>query len=261
MSTPKTTILRAGFTLMELLIIIVIIGILSAATFALFRTGEDEAAEAQTQKVIQGMANLVEMYKAKFGYYPEAAQTESTAFEVILEDDSCNLCGAKKNDTSATFGLAANLVGKATIISNQAKDRISDFNDEIKKSDSNTPSNWNVAFREWAEEENPITNCVQYELASTEMTDIKTEWTRLVKEGVAKEGIYGCPEYKCRIRRYIAAAEDDGWNRPLKYRTSGGGYEIISAGPDGRFDTADDITSQGSGTKVLTSKSDDGMYD
>lgn len=251
---------RTGFTLVELLIIIVIIGILSASTFALFRTGEDEAAEAKTQKVIQGMANLVEMYNAKFGHYPESA-TESMAFSVILKDDSCSACGAKKNDTSATFGLASNFIGKATVLTTQASDRISEFNKEIKSSDNDTPTGWQTAFREWSGESDPIISCAKYEAGSTEMEDIKTEWKRLIKEDVAEEGYYGCPEHKCQLYTYTATSKPDGWNRALRYRTSGGGFEIISAGPDGVFDTTDDISSQGASSKTNTKKSDEGMYD
>jgi hypothetical protein len=33
----------------------------------------------------------------------------------------------------------------------------------------------------------------------------------------------------------------DGWERPLRYRRDGGTFEIVSAGPDGEFDTADDL--------------------
>jgi prepilin-type N-terminal cleavage/methylation domain-containing protein len=260
MKKASSRALRAGFTLIELLIIIVIMGILSASTFALFRSGEDEAAEAKTQKVIQAMANLVEMYTAKFGHYPEVA-SESMAFEVILRDDSCSACGAKKNDTSATFGLASNFIGKATVLTTQASDRISSFNKEIKSSDGDAPSGWETAFREWAGETNPIESCARYEAGSTEMEDLKTEWKRLMKEDVVEEGYYGCAEHKCNVSSYKATAKADGWGRALKYRTAGGGYEIISAGPDGRFDTSDDLTSQGNRSKTNTKKSDEGMYD
>jgi len=37
----------------------------------------------------------------------------------------------------------------------------------------------------------------------------------------------------------------DGWGRPIRYRLVRSNYEIRSAGPDGRFRTADDIVSLG----------------
>jgi hypothetical protein len=37
--------------------------------------------------------------------------------------------------------------------------------------------------------------------------------------------------------------EGDGWDRPFRYRLTETGYEIISAGPDGVFDTDDDLDS------------------
>jgi hypothetical protein len=33
----------------------------------------------------------------------------------------------------------------------------------------------------------------------------------------------------------------DGWDRPFRYRRSGDDFEIRSAGPDGRFESADDV--------------------
>ena len=33
----------------------------------------------------------------------------------------------------------------------------------------------------------------------------------------------------------------DGWDRPLRYRRFQGDFEVRSAGPDGRFDTGDDM--------------------
>jgi prepilin-type N-terminal cleavage/methylation domain-containing protein len=249
---------KKGFTLIELLVVIVIMAILAAGTFLLFRTGEDEAAEAQTQKVIQGMANLVELYKAKYGNYPMVA-SDTMDFSVTIKDAACSKCGAKLNDTSATFGLASNFVGKGSMLVSSCEDsRIERFNDEIN-SDDDERSGWKVAFASWIGEDDPIRACAASE-QSSEMNDIKAMWNQLLKEGVVEEGAYGCPERNCRIKTYRASAKPDGWGRALKYTTSGGGYEIISAGPDGQFGTSDDITSQGGSAKTNTKKSDDGMY-
>jgi hypothetical protein len=39
----------------------------------------------------------------------------------------------------------------------------------------------------------------------------------------------------------MIADELDGWDRPIRYSRTGTGYQLQSAGPDGEFDTADDI--------------------
>jgi hypothetical protein len=40
----------------------------------------------------------------------------------------------------------------------------------------------------------------------------------------------------------IVSQHKDGWQNPLRYTLEDGEYEIRSAGPDGQFDTDDDVT-------------------
>jgi hypothetical protein len=45
-----------------------------------------------------------------------------------------------------------------------------------------------------------------------------------------------------RSLRYILTGTTDGWGRVIRYeKTSEMGFRLVSAGPDGRFDTADDL--------------------
>jgi hypothetical protein len=45
-----------------------------------------------------------------------------------------------------------------------------------------------------------------------------------------------------RFLRYILTGTMDGWGRVIRYeKTSETGFRLVSAGPDGRFDTADDV--------------------
>ncbi|MBW3598708.1 MAG: hypothetical protein KY475_15720 [Planctomycetes bacterium] len=55
--------------------------------------------------------------------------------------------------------------------------------------------------------------------------------------------------------RNMVSRQEDGWNNPLRYTPHDADYEVRSAGPDGHFDTADDITDQDvRGSRVTSPK-------
>lgn len=251
--------IKAGFTLIELLVIVVIMAILAGATFALLGAGDDSSAEAVTQKNIQALANLVETYKNEYGEYPEVVGT-SVSYSVILKSDSCDECKGKISDIGGDFGLASHFVGKASVIYNDksARERISDFNSAIR-SGKNQQESWRKAFADYAKEKDPIEACANAEATDNRLSRLQMHWARLEKEGIVEKKVVGC--VKCSKYAYVAGPKPDGWGTPLQYRTSGGGFEILSAGADRKFGTEDDISSQGSGAKTNVKRSDDSIYD
>jgi len=64
---------RAGFTIVELLIVIVVIGILAAITIVSFNGVQDKAKFAQKRADIIALQKIVEMHKAETGSYPSTA--------------------------------------------------------------------------------------------------------------------------------------------------------------------------------------------
>jgi hypothetical protein len=66
---------------------------------------------------------------------------------------------------------------------------------------------------------------------------------KVVESFVAGEGRSPEGWQEMRSLRYIMTGTIDGWGRTVRYeKTSETGFRLVSAGPDGRFDTADDIT-------------------
>lgn len=66
---------------------------------------------------------------------------------------------------------------------------------------------------------------------------------KIVLSFVAGEGRSPENWQEMRSLRYIMTGTIDGWGRVIRYeKTSESGFRLVSAGLDGRFDTADDLT-------------------
>ena len=68
---------QKGFTIVELLIVIVVIGILAAITIVAFNGVQDRSRFAKSQSDLGGMKKLLELYKADNGNYPNTIVTGS----------------------------------------------------------------------------------------------------------------------------------------------------------------------------------------
>ncbi len=79
----------AGFTLVEIIVVVAIIGILSAVIYANFNQGGAQARDAQRKADLVTLQNAIELYKNDNGRYPAgcngagnwSAQSSATAFD------------------------------------------------------------------------------------------------------------------------------------------------------------------------------------
>lgn len=250
----KTAAMR-GFTLIELLVVIVIIGILSGGVFMMTRAGNSESAKAKTIERVHAIATLLSEYKAVYGEYPMVTDTDdngyaSLNFTFVANSDSCGECGAKNisysqsspcSEDGVAFGLVSHFMPRANKINDETE---STNMREYYRNQFSRPSKGSVWEKELrGSSDNDIDRSCAYEAMDANLQQIHRSWKRLVKQGAVFEGMVGCDF--CEVLTFSAGAEPDGWGRGLRYRNEGGAGEIVSAGPDGKFGTSDDISSSG----------------
>ena len=68
----RRTHTRTGFTLIEILIVVVILGILAAVVIPQFTNAADDASVSSARTQLQTMRSQIELYRAQNGAYPTA---------------------------------------------------------------------------------------------------------------------------------------------------------------------------------------------
>ncbi len=273
---------RAGFTLIELMVTMVLIGILSGGVFMMMRTSRKQAAVAKTTTQVHALAGMLEKYKNIYGSYPKVSakyldgnddpigysclefhfvsregddihlgsnssviDNSGTGLTFKIKDGSStktvrNARRGRGRGDEMTFGLCSHFLPRAnTILDNTGED--SSEYDYYEKQFENT----NNAGTPYGNEnmKGGSGNFNKMLVSERLDTTLYDEWRRLAKEGIVKAG--NAPNIETGSARYTAGADNDAWGTPLVYRDEGGSGEIVSAGPDKVFGTADDITSGG----------------
>ena len=98
-TTPN--IIRRGFTLIEILIVVVILGILAAVVVPQFTNAADDANDAAVRSQLQTLRGQIELYRAQNAADPDLLGSGWT--EMI---DNDYLMGAPSNPLSSTSTIA-----------------------------------------------------------------------------------------------------------------------------------------------------------
>jgi general secretion pathway protein G len=74
---------QSGFTIVELLIVIIVIGILAALVLVTFSGVQQKARNTERQTDVKAIASHLEVYNAQNGYYPTSAQLTANDGSVV----------------------------------------------------------------------------------------------------------------------------------------------------------------------------------
>ena len=88
---------RRGFTLVEVLIVVVILGILAATVLPQFTTSNNDAKESAVMQDLQTVRSQIELYRFQhLGSLPAEDSTDASDFEdaMLLSSDADNTTGA-----------------------------------------------------------------------------------------------------------------------------------------------------------------------
>ena len=110
---------KRAFTLIEILIVVVILGILAAIVIPQFTNAADEAATSQAKAQLGSMRSQVQLFRAKNGYLP-GDSTPTDATDAMATADAC----FAELVTSSYIPAAPTLGGDYTWALNSSSDNL-----------------------------------------------------------------------------------------------------------------------------------------
>lgn len=98
---------KAGFTIVELLIVIVVIGILAAIVVVAFNGIQQSAVNASVRSDLTNFAKKLEAYKAEYGSYPSNA-TALEALDIKLNQGNYTAVDSSGNQRNNFYYVLSN---------------------------------------------------------------------------------------------------------------------------------------------------------
>ena len=103
LTQTNTNLIRRGFTLIEILIVVVILGILAAVVVPQFTNAADDANDAAVRTQLQTLRGQIELYRAQIGSDPTLIG--ATGWSQLIDNDY--LMTAPQNPLTSSTSVAA----------------------------------------------------------------------------------------------------------------------------------------------------------
>lgn len=239
---------KAGFTLIEMLVVIVIIIVLAGIVFRMSRPAGDAALRAKCLAELEMIKTLVEEYHAEFGSYPPVKKEDGIqpiAYEFPYAG------GVAMDRISQTkmfkFGLFSFFVARAAIVAEcehgaNPADRVVS---KIKNGSSALGESWKKGGNDFIleKDDNGIERITDPRKVATFAERVKPDLSRLMKlvgRGTA-EIISYTYDGNTDVYTNMQVSVLDPWDRDFVYISEKPytTYLLFSKGPDGQYDAND----------------------
>lgn len=265
---------RNGFTIIEMMIVIIVIAILAGFVFRMMAMAGQENDTAETKSVIEKISHALEAFRAEYGTYPPVAVyngQQPVIFEFAVpgtgnEGDlgiTPSMAAQMVNDSKTenkwnefpvfTFGLASYLFPRYWSTSQVSpKEFYGDMEyDDVIKNDRNRVDKSRV-INQWTDHNNRSDSRIRIQDLNNDMEALLKiipmlggEIESNNKQTIFKVKNWGCAEYHAegphhfyKGREYANSAIvlDDSWDHYLHYQSNPpyDSYRIWSAGPNGQ---------------------------
>lgn len=242
--------IKSGFTLIEMLVVIVIIIVLAGLVFRMSRPAGDVALRAQCVSELELMKTLIEEYHSEFGAYPPVKQVgDYQPIGYVFPDINGVAMDRIDQTEKFTFGLFSFFVGPASIIDEFESNR--GYKDSILTkmgSSSDKKVNKTPLGKRWLEDGKDIITdggrkVVDVQKVKGFANRVRPDLNRLMK--VARRGVVepSVCQYNGDEDKYtnMCVTVSDPWGREYVYisKKPYTTYLLFSKGPDGKYDVDD----------------------
>ncbi len=123
-----------GFTLVELLVVVVILGILVGVALPRFMGRAETARENAAQATLRAMKSVLDTYYTEYSVLPDGV-----GFPAVMKDSGIDWSGLK-DPWDNGFGYKVDIAADTYIIATKGKDAAADSGDDFYVRDDATPA-------------------------------------------------------------------------------------------------------------------------
>jgi len=215
--------LKRGFTLIEMLIVVVIMGILMGLVFKMMAFATRQAATADTVATLESVANAITEFRAEYGQYPPCDCVEYVYEDLRQQDQNIKLYldGDVTNEVFR-YGLISYLYPR-----------------DVPSMDPELPDFRHTTYERWIPD-------TERDLA------VKSRWASLLP-AFSELPTVDPEDRSCSISGFGASYTnagkwiEDAWEECIRYESDAPymSYRLWSVGQDRTDGTSDDIHKQG----------------